>query len=263
MGKSFLLISGKGGVGKSTLTSALGVAAAKAGMRTALVDGDLGLRSLDLLLGMQDRVLFDMVDVVQRRCALDQALVSHPEYPQLHLLVGGQQAKPKDFQPADLKKIIKTLTKRFDLLLVDGPAGLGRGMRSLSGLTDHTVLVATPDPVSLRSVEKLSSLLYAQGLRPELLLNRVIPQSVLGGILPQPSAIAQGLDLPLLGVVEESAHIYTSLLAGQTAAQTGDAALDLALHDIVQRMLGFNNPIKEYVPVRLTWLERIKRWFED
>jgi len=263
MGKSYLLISGKGGVGKSTLAAAIGVAAARAGMRVVVVDGDFGLRGLDLMLGMQDRVLYDMADLVQRRCTLDQALITHPEYPGLNLLVGGQHARPKDFKRSDLQKILGTLQRRYDLVLVDGPAGLGRGMRNFVGLANEVLLVATPDPVSLRGVEKLAADLYAQGIRPGLLLNRYVPERVLAGQLDQPAQLAQQLDLPLLGVVEESPLVQTALANGKTAAQAGDAGLDTAFLDIVQRMLGLNNPIPEYHPVKLTWFQRFVKWLED
>ena len=108
-----------------------------------------------------------------------------------HLLVGGQHARPKDFKRADLQKILGTLQRRYDLVLVDGPAGLGRGMRNFVGLADEVLLVATPDPVSLRGVEKLAADLYAQGIRPGLLLNRYAPERVLAGQLDQPAQLAQ------------------------------------------------------------------------
>lgn len=246
MGKSFLFVSGKGGVGKSTLAAALAVAAVMKGKRVALVDGDIGLRSLDLQLGMQDHVLYDMADLVSRRCNLNQALIWHKEYPSLCLMVGGQQAKPKDFKKQDLKKIINTLKKRFDLVLIDGPAGLGRGVNKFTGVADEVVVVTTPDPVSVRSAEKLISILYPQGVRPSLLLNRQQGQKVLEGSLHQASTIAQSLDLPLLGAVEENPLIYSALIQGKTAAQTGDLHLDAVLNDILSRMDGVMIPVPDY-----------------
>lgn len=246
MGKSYLFISGKGGVGKSTLAAALAVAATQKGKRVALVDGDIGLRSLDLQLGMQDRVLYDMADLVARRCSLDQALIWHQDYPGLCLMVGGQQAKPKDFNRQDLKKILNTLKKRFDLVLIDGPAGLGRGVKNFTGLADEVVVVATPDAVSIRGAEKLVSQMYPEGIRPSLLLNRMNSQRVLAGELEQANALALALDVPLLGALEENPFIYTALLNGKTAAQTGDEGLDQALADILRRMDGVSLPVEDY-----------------
>ncbi len=263
MGASFLFISGKGGVGKSTLSSSIAVAAAGQGRRVALIDGDIGLRSLDMMLGLQDKVLFDLSDVVARRCSLDNAMVWHPAHPTLRLLVGGQAAKPKDFKQQDLRKILQTLKKRFDLVLVDGPAGLGRGVRNFTGITDEVVIVSTPDPVSQRSAEKLASQLYPMGIRPSLLLNRIDRGLVISGELPQPKLQALSLDLPLLGAVEECPAVYNAMLEGRTAAETDQPMLKNALEEIIQRMQGMERPIQDYEAPYLNLFQRIWKWLED
>ncbi len=263
MGKSHLFISGKGGVGKSTLASAIAVTAAKQGLRVALVDGDIGLRSLDLLLGLQNKVLYDLKDLVERRCTLDQTLIWHEEYKNLCLLVGGQQAKPKDFQKKDLQKVLGTLTRRFDLVLVDGPAGLGRGINNFTDIVDQVVVVLTPDPVSVRTGEKLLSQLYTRALRPGIVLNRVSKDLVLSEAVPQPNAIAQLLDVPLLGVVEESPLIYQALLAGKTAAQTGEITIDQGFEAILRAMNGVVETIPDFVKPEYTLFQRFVNWLKD
>ncbi len=262
MGKSFLFISGKGGVGKSTLAAGLAVAAARKGKRVALIDGDIGLRSLDLFLGLQNKVLYDLADLVARRCTLDQTMIWHDSYASLCLIVGGQQAKPKDFRRQDLNKILRTLKKSFDMVFVDGPAGLGRGIRNFVGLTDEVLILATPDPVSLRSAEKLASQLYAEEIRPFLLLNRVSPDLVLSGKIQQPRMLSMNLDLPLIGVVEECPSIYEALLSGKTAAQTQETALNSAIENILARLEGEEKEIHDYLPVERTWFERFVEWLE-
>ncbi len=263
MGKSHLFISGKGGVGKTTLTAAIAVTAAKQGQRVAVVDGDVGLRGLDLLLGLQDKVLYDLKDLVERRCTLEQTLIWHDTYPNLCLLVGGQQAKPKDFAKKDLKKVLLTLTRRFDLVLVDGPAGLGRGINNFTDIVDEVIVVLTPDPVSIRGAEKLVSQLYPVGLRPSLVINRVMKELVYENATPQPNAIAMDLDLPLLGVVEESPLIYQSLLAGKTAAQTGDEGIDARFESLLRAMNGTIEPIPDYQVPKLNFYQRIWEWLKD
>ena len=263
MGKSYLFISGKGGVGKSTLSAALAVFAAQSGKRVVIIDGDMGLRSLDLMLGLQDLVLYDMADLVKRRCALDQTLIKHPDFPTLHLMVGGQQARPKDFNKQDVQKILRTLKKRFDLVLVDGPAGLGRGVRIFAELVDEVFIVATPDPIAIRSAEKMASQLYAAGARPQMLLNRMSPQFVLDGAFDQPQNLSFALDIPLLGVFEESKPLYEAALQGKTAAQAGDEGITAELQNVLHRMEGEDLPLPEYKPEKLNVFQRIWKWLED
>lgn len=263
MGKSYLLISGKGGVGKSTLAAALAVTAARQGSRVALVDGDIGLRSLDLLLHLQDKVLYDLKDLVEHRCTLDQALIWHDEFKNLCLIVGGQQAKPKDFQKKDLQKVVRTLTRRFDLVLVDGPAGLGRGVNNFTNIVDEVLLVLTPDPVSIRSAEKLANQLYAAGLRPSMILNRVNKELVYSGAVPQPNVIASSLDLPLLGVIEESPLIYQALLNGKTAAQTEDENITASFEALLRAVNGDLEPVPDFKKTHKSLFQRFRDWLKD
>lgn len=244
MGKTILIISGKGGVGKSTLAAALAVTAAKKGRRTALIDADIGLRSLDMMLGLQDRVLFDLADCVNHRASLSQAIVSHPDYPELHLIVGGQMARPKDFKPQDLKKMLRTLRVSHDTLIIDGPAGLGRGVKNFAGLADEYVIVATSDPVSLRAAEKAAQVLMDARCHPQLVINRVQRHLIDAGEVPTPQALALGLDLPLLGVMEENPAIYAGMLKGETAAQQEAGGLPRVFEDILLRLEGVALPVK-------------------
>jgi len=263
MGKRYLFISGKGGVGKSTLAAALAVKAAEKGRRVALVDGDAGLRSLDLLLGLQDKALYDLADVARRRVALEDAMVWHPVYPTLRLLAGGQQARQKDFSRQDLDKILSTAARRFDLVIVDGPAGLGRGVRNFAGIVDTVVVVATPDTVCQRVAEKLTGQLAATGLRPSLMLNRFPADLAREGVLPQPASLAQALDVPLLGVIPESPLVYGAMLEGRTAAETESAALNAALDDALTRMEGGEAPLPVFEKQKLNVFQRIWKWLED
>lgn len=256
MGKVILIVSGKGGVGKSTLAAALAVTAAKQNRRTALLDADIGLRSLDIMLGLQDRVLFDLADCVNHRCSLEKAMVPHPNYPNLKLIVGGQMARPKDFAPKDLKKLVHTLSLSHDTVIIDGPAGLGRGVKNFAGLADEYVVVTTPDAVSLRSAERAAQLLIFARCRPWLLINRVQRHLLPKGEIPEPETLAQGLDLPLLGVIPEEPEIYTGMLNGSTAAE-GDGSLPRIFEDILWRLEGVDLPVMALAAE--TWFQRFLR----
>lgn len=244
MKRIIMFASGKGGVGKSSLSSALAFSMARRGLRTLLVDADFGLRSLDLMLGMQDSVLFELSDCLRRRCSLQDALVPHPELPTLKLLVGGQQARPKDFQVRDLAKMLKTLSPSFDVILVDGPAGLGRGIKLFYDIAKAWVLVATPDSVCLRAAEKTAQQLMQQGAeRPWLLINRQDAKLLKRGELSQAEDLALALDLPLLGVIPQSEEAYRLLLRGKTMAQAEGAELVQAIELAADRLLGLQSPL--------------------
>lgn len=262
MKRIIMFASGKGGVGKSSLSSALAYSMASRGLRTLLVDADFGLRSLDLMLGMQDKVLYELSDCLKRRCSLQDALLAHPEQPLLKLLVGGQQTKPKDFEARDLAKMLKTLSPSFDVILVDGPAGLGRGIKLFYDIAKAWVLVATPDNVCLRATEKTAQMLMQQGAeRPWLLINRLDAKLLKSGELSRPEDLALALDLPLLGTIPQSEEAYRLLLKGKSLTQAEDQALSGAIDKATDRLLGLEQPQPAVQPLS-AW-QRFLRFFRD
>lgn len=262
MGKIWLFASGKGGVGKSTVAASLAVEFARRGLRCALVDGDVGLRSLDLMLGMQDRILFELSDCAQRLCSLDMALTPHPDYPLLHLFVGGQAARPKDFAAKDVAKMMSTLKNRYEVLLIDGPAGLGRGLKIFAGAADELILVATPDEVCLRDSEKTGMVLWERTQkRPQLLLNRYDTGLFRRSLIKAPAVISAALDLPLAGVFEEDERVHRAMLQGRTMAECGSRRTEAAVRRIAGRLLGDPTPAPKYKRglFHLSWNRRTKR----
>ena len=257
MGTVIMFASGKGGVGKSSISAALAVSFARRQLRTALIDADVGLRSLDLMLGMQDKILYELTDCLKRRCTLDEALVMHPQYPLMHLLVGGQDARPKDIQTKDLARVLKTLKSRYDLLLIDCPAGIGRGIKNFVGLADRYVLVATPDDICLRDTEKTARIILEEtGKHPDLLLNRYDWELMHQGLISRPQALATAMDMPLLGTLGQSAAIYRGMLAGKTMAELKSDPSAAAIERIAQRLLGMNVP---HVDNKENWRQTIRR----
>ncbi|NLC33353.1 MAG: septum site-determining protein MinD [Clostridiales bacterium] len=247
MGQIIMLASGKGGVGKSTLSAALGVSLARRGLRCMLLDADVGLRNLDLMLGMQDQVLHELSDCIKRRCSLDDAIVAHKYYPSLHLMVVGQNVRPKDFDKKDLGRILKTLRSRYDMIIIDAPAGIGRGIRNFLGIVDRFVLVATADEVCLRDTEKTAGILMEQGGdHPFLVLNRYSKKLERRGILSKPENISLTLDLVLLGTVPESKLVYPALLVGKTMAETRDRSVAASIEKLSDRILGIHSSNNSY-----------------
>lgn len=239
MGRIVLVASGKGGVGKSTIASSMAVSFARRGLRTLLLDADVGLRSLDLMLGMQDRVLFELSDCVSMRCSLDEALIAHSRWPLLHVMTTGQEAKPKDFDEKSLGKVMKTLRERYDLILVDAPAGIGRGFKNFLPFADQFVLAATPDEVCLRDTEKTAKIIMdARGEHPWLIINRFEKRLLKQGLIGKPEDTALMLDLPLLGIIPQDDSVYRAMLQGKTIPEGAGSSSVRALERICDRFLG-------------------------
>jgi len=251
--QAWMIISGKGGVGKSTITAALSVALARRQLLTVAVDTDIGLRSLDLLFGLQNRIVYDVIDVANRDCKLKYALVQYTPAPALSLLPASQLGTSGDLNAELMSRIVRKLKKRFSYVLMDAPAGLERGVTNTLEHTDHTLLIVTPDDVCIRDAERVIALLEQHHKpRPMLIVNRVIPEMVAAGEMYSPQTVANTLDVPLLGYVPEDKAVLHALNAHHTVMDEVCPARD-ALERISQRFLG------EYVP--MPGFERRRRLF--
>ncbi len=254
MSQAWMVASGKGGVGKSVISAALGIALAKRQLNCVAMDADTGLRNLDLLLGLESKVVFDALDVAQKECKLKYALVQDAKHPSLSLLPASQMGAPTDLDADILEKIIKKLKKRFSYILMDAPAGLGYGLESVMQSADHTLLVTTPDDVAIRDAERLISALERQDKpRPMLVVNRVHPDLVLSGEMYSPQTVANLLDVPLLGFLPDDRTILRAASRHECFMDQECPASE-AMDRICRRFLG------EYVP--MPDLERKRRWFE-
>ena len=247
MGKIFAIMSGKGGVGKSTISAALAEIYARQGRRVTLVDGDIGLRCADLMLNLQNQVIYDLGDLVEKDCPLESALVHPVHLPNLSLLAAPQMMRPSDMKGKELGKIIARLADRQDIVILDAPAGIGRGLKNLLGAKGEPVIVATPDDVSIRDAERLAMLLSEKGeMHPGLILNRVRKKLVKTGEMTVPSTLAESLDMPLKGIIPESEKIYRALLHHQSALQSGDKQVIRAMEHLAARLLGSDTPLPDY-----------------
>lgn len=238
MSQTWMIISGKGGVGKSMITSAVSIALARREMSCCCVDMDIGLRNLDMLLGMQNKVVYDVLDVAHKECKLKYALIGHPLHPQLSLLPAAQLGDVADMNAGDMERIVKKLKKRVGYVLLDAPAGLGRGIDNLLPSVDHTILVVTPDDVSIRDAERVITRLEEAGKsRPMLIVNRVIPEMVADGEMYSPQTVAATLDVPLLGFVPEDRAVLAAINRHESFMEQNCPARE-AVERITLRFLG-------------------------
>ncbi|MBR1585500.1 MAG: P-loop NTPase [Clostridia bacterium] len=249
MGKIFAIMSGKGGVGKSTLAAGLAEYYARLGKTAVLLDGDTGLRCADLMLNAQDQVLYDLGDVVKGACSLDQALVRVNGIGGLCLLAAPQLMKPSDLKAKEMGRLITRLAEEKDVVILDAPAGIGRGLKNLLGAAAEPVIVATADDVSVRDAEKLGAMLKEkEEPRPVIVFNRVEPALVRRGVMASPKALALALDMPLMGIVPESKAVYRALLRHQTVLNCGDEQVISAIAVLAKRLLGQEAALPEYIP---------------
>ncbi len=260
MGKAWMIASGKGGVGKSTITAGLAVALARAERKVCIVDADIGLRDQDVILGVENRVVYDLLDVCADRCPLPQALIDHPEENSLYLLPAAQFARSKDVDGKALRKVIRQLKSRFDTVLIDCPAGIERGLRSIMHAeTEESILICTPDDVCIRDVDRTSALMTEkQSRRPQLIVNRLNASLIESGEMYSAQTVAQTLDLSLLGEVPEDPIVYRALLKRIPLMDCRCEATE-ALTRISHRMVGIEEPLPGYGTRHVSFLRRLFR----
>lgn len=252
--QAWMIASGKGGVGKSMIAASLGVALAMRKLQCCCVDADIGLRNLDMLLGMQNKVVYDVLDVARKDCKLKYALIRHARYESLSLLPAAQLGSAGDIDDEDMRAIVKKLKKRAAYVLLDAPAGIERGFMNLLSACDHTLLVVTPDDIAIRDAERAISVLEAHGKpRPMLVVNRVIPDMVTRGDMYSPQVVANTLDAPLLGFIPEDRAVITAVNRHESIMDMDCPARD-AIERLCRRFLG------EYVPMPV--FKRKRPFFE-
>ena len=203
MAKCFAVASGKGGVGKSVVTANLAAALAMNGTRVLIIDADIGLRSQDALLSLENRVVYDLIDLSRKECMPEQAVLSCDSVPSLHLLPAAQFERAKALEPKQFSKIIRYFRSYYEYILIDCPAGIERGFRNvLNAGVDETILIVTPDDISMRSAERTAQLIDAKKApRPSLIVNRLDESLIRSGEMFSARIISQVLDLQLLGAI--------------------------------------------------------------
>ncbi|HLS89116.1 MAG TPA: septum site-determining protein MinD [Sphingobacteriaceae bacterium] len=240
MGQVIVVTSGKGGVGKTTTTANLGAELARSGHRVVLIDADIGLRNLDVVLGLENRIVYDLVDVVEGYCRLKQALIRDKRYDGLFLLPAAQTRDKDAVSPDQMRDLCRTLQQEFDYILVDSPAGIEQGFRNaVAGATD-AIVVTTPEVAAVRDADRIVGLLEAAGLEngPRLIVNRLRPQMVRRGDMMDVDDIVDILAIPLLGVVPEDEHIVIATNRGEPATFDPNSRAGRAYRNIAGRIMG-------------------------
>ena len=242
MGEIIAFTSGKGGVGKTTVTANIGAGMALAGKKALLVDNDLGLRNLDAVLGLENRIVYDLLDVLAGNCGLSQAVIRHPRYRGLHLLPAAQTKDKTAVTPEEMLALVRDAAGQYDFVLMDSPAGIEHGFRNALAGADRAVVVTVPEVTAVRDASQVAGLLrQREGLRLSLVVNRFRGAMARRGQLMGVDDIVHLLDLELLGVIPEDDAVLLSSNQGE-AAVGGRTAAARAYQDIARQLMGQGVP---------------------
>jgi len=237
------ITSGKGGVGKTTATANLGVALALLGKRVITVDTDIGLRNLDVMLGLENRIVYDVVDVVEGRCRLHQALIRDKRLPQLYLMPAAQTRDKSALSPEDLVSVCEQLRPDFDFLLIDSAAGIERGFQTAVAPADLVVIVTTPEVAAVRDADRVIGLVEADEKGPtQLVINRMQPGLVARGDMLSTSDVVDVLAIDLIGVVPEDERILVAANRGRPVVFEQSSPAGMAFRNVARRLMGEEVP---------------------
>lgn len=241
MGEVIVITSGKGGVGKTTTTANLGSALALRGKKVVLVDTDIGLRNLDVVMGLENRIVYDIVDVVEEKCKLRQALIKDKRFNELFLLPAAQTRDKSAINEEQMKELTGKLKEEFDYIIVDCPAGIEQGFKNAIAGADRAVVVTNAEISSIRDADRIIGLLEASEIKnPELIINRLKPHMVRRGEMMDVGDIVDLLSIDLIGVVPDDEYIVMQTNKGEPAVINKKAPSGKAYIEIARRILGEN-----------------------
>jgi septum site-determining protein MinD len=261
MSECIVITSGKGGVGKTTTTANLGVGLALTGASVAVVDADIGLRNLDVILGLENRIVYDLVHVIEGQCRLRQALIKDKRLENLSLLPAAQTRDKTAVTPDQMRKLVQQLKEDFDFVLVDCPAGIEQGFKNSVAGADRAIIVTTPEVSAIRDADRIIGLVEAAELpEPELVVNRFRTKMVARGDMMNKEDILEILAIPLLGVVPDHEDVIVSANRGQPVVFDEKSMVGEAYRRIVRKLRGETGvPELDLTDQSGVWTA-VKRW---
>jgi septum site-determining protein MinD len=243
-GKVATITSGKGGVGKTTTTANIAVALASLGAKVVCIDGDIGLRNLDVVMGLENRIVYDLVDVVEGRARLRQALIKDKRLPELNLIPAAQTRDKTAVSPSDMVKLCDELRPDFDWILIDSPAGIERGFRNVIAPADVVLIVTNPEVSAVRDADRIIGLIEAEEKGPgQLILNRFKIEMVKRGDMLSVEDVLDILAVPLIGLIPEDEAILVSTNRGSPVALDEKSRAGQAFRNIARRLMGEEVPL--------------------
>jgi septum site-determining protein MinD len=262
--KVIVITSGKGGVGKTTTTANLGMALASMGEKVALLDADIGLRNLDLVLGLENRIVYDIVDVVEGRCKLRQAVIKDKRMQNLGLLPAAQTRDKSAVTPEQMIQLVADLQEEgYTFILIDCPAGIEQGFKNATAGANQAIVVTNPEVSSVRDADRIVGLLEAQDIQdPLLIVNRLRPKMVKNNEMLGVEDVQDvlGHSVKLIGIVPDDESIITSTNKGEPASMTEGSRAGQAYRNIARRLRGEEVPFMN-LEEETSFLGKLKKFF--
>lgn len=259
MSKVIVITSGKGGVGKTTSTANIGTALSLSGKKTVVIDADIGLRNLDVVMGLENRIVYDLVDVVEGRCKIKQAMIKDKRFDNLYLIPAAQTRDKDAVKPEQMKNLCESLKKDFDFVIIDCPAGIENGFKNAIAGADEAIVVTTPEVSAVRDADRIIGLLEASEIHnPKLIVNRIKIDMVQRGDMMNIDDILDILAIDLLGVVPDDENIVISTNKGEPVVTSEQSTAGRAYKNISRRIQGEEVPFID-LNLNVTFLSKLKR----
>ncbi len=240
------ITSGKGGVGKTTAVANIANALAMDGKKVVCIDGDIGLRNLDVVMGLENRIVYDLVDVIEGRCKLRQAMIRDKRYPEMHLIPAAQTRDKSAVSPSDMIRLCDELREETDYVIIDSPAGIERGFRNAIAPADRVLVVTNPEVSAVRDADRVVGILEAEEKgSPALILNRLNSVLVRNNDMLSAEDVLDLLGIKLIGVVPEDESVIIGSNRGAPVAADPKSRAGQAFRNIAQRLQGRDVPFME------------------
>jgi len=237
-----VITSGKGGVGKTTTTANIGAGLSQLDKKVVVIDTDLGLRNLDVVMGLENLIVYNLVDVIEGTCRLKQALIRDKRYENLYLLPSAQTKDKSAISPGQMKKLTSELKEEFDYILLDCPAGIEQGFQNAIAGADRSIIVTTPEVSAIRDADRIIGLLEKSGLtQNSLIINRIRMDMVKKGDMMSVDDVTEILSIPLIGAIPDDEHVVIGTNQGEPVIGL-DSKAGTAYSNICKRIMGIEVP---------------------
>jgi len=259
--KIVTITSGKGGVGKTTATANISVALAQLGQKVVCIDSDIGLRNLDVVLGLENRIVYDLVDVIEGRCRIRQAMIKDKRFEGMYLIPAAQTRNKNAVSPSDMIQLCNEIREEVNWILIDSPAGIERGFKNAIAPAEEVLVITNPDVSAVRDADRIIGIIESEEKGPaRLIINRLNPEMIRRGEMLDAGDVLELLAVKLIGIVPEDEKVLRSTNIGKPVVTHEKSIAGQAFRNIARRMMGDDIPLIDLV-IKDGIFHRISRIF--